>query len=265
MPSTMPAALLSAVGAAAVAESVSNGGLTGASSGITSIATAHTAELRILAEQAISGVGAFVGVSVLDRKTFINEMATDVLPVANALETLAVGPASLTAWQTAWAYYNGNTASCTKNAAGACLHTPAATASAHATVFDTNLHYGHAVASVKAQQAMALGAANSESVNPDAALAQSFLLDTQMHVLIPYLQGILAMAEQMDTAATASLKKAAQMKGYAYMRLVHDVLAASAPQSATGALLTSAQHARSRIDLQHECVRRMVDRHARRC
>ena len=248
MPSSMPAALVSAVGAAAIAQSVGAGSLAAASSGIASIATAHTATLRVLAEQAISGVGPFLGASVLDRKAFIDVMATDVLPVANALEMLAVSPASLMAWQMAWAYYNGDTTSCTKDAAGACLFTPSATASAHAVAFDTNLHYGHAVASVKAQQSMALGAANSESVSPDAALAQSFLLDTKMHMLVPYLQGILAMAEQMDTAATASLKKAAQMKGYAYFRLVHDVLAASAQQAATGA-----HHARAIVSPSAPC------------
>jgi hypothetical protein len=237
MPTTMPTALSSAVGAAAVAATVRAGSLAAASSGISSIATAHSATMRITAEQAVSGVGPFLGVSASARKAFIDAMATDILPVHNALELLTADSMSLSAWQVAWAYYSGNTASCTRNAAGACMHTPSATAVDHAVPFGTDLHYGHAVASVKAQQSMALGAANSENVAPDAALAQSFVLDTRMHMLVPYLQGILAMAEQMDVAPTASLRKEAQLRGYAYYSLVRNVLAASAQSGAAGAWL----------------------------
>lgn len=47
-------------------------------------------------------------------------------------------------------------------------------------------------------------------------------------MLVPYLQGVLAMAHEMDTA-TGDAKKVAQLKGYGYFSMVQSVLAQKAP------------------------------------
>ena len=62
------------------------------------------------------------------------------------------------------AWYQGAHATCTKAAisgadattAGACLNTPAAHADEMASLFETNMHYGHGVARIKVQQALAI-------------------------------------------------------------------------------------------------------------
>ena len=139
----------------------------------------------------------------------------------------------------AWAYYNGDESTCTTVASTAataagnllCAATPAATAEAHATLFGTNLHYGNAVAIVKTKQAMALGAANAEATTPDASLAASFLADAEMHSMVPYYQGLLAMTNEMDTATTAAARKIAQLKANVYMGILEPMLLASAGMS----------------------------------
>ena len=62
------------------------------------------------------------------------------------------------------AWYSGNTAACTQvvikgadtTTHGPCQNTPAAHADAMAAAFDTNMHYGHSVARIKVQQALAI-------------------------------------------------------------------------------------------------------------
>ena len=68
----------------------------------------------------------------------------------------AVGAASAgEAVDIAWAYYMGDSATCTK-VGDVCQHTPSAMADTMGAAFETKLHYGHSVARVKARPPTAL-------------------------------------------------------------------------------------------------------------
>lgn len=220
--------------AAAAAKKVVTGAIADAPTEMAKIANDHSAALLAEADAAAGGTGSFAGVDADSRKAFVDASATDAIPVTNALKAVEGGKSTLANWQSAWAYYSGNEASCTKTDSVTCDYTPSATAGAHAhaDIFNTALHYGHAVAVVKTQQSMSLGAAKAEATDADAALSEAFLIDTKMHMLVPYFQGVIAMANQMDTATTATAKKTAQLKGYAYYSLVMPTLS---PQGADAA------------------------------
>jgi hypothetical protein len=214
VPSTQSAALgyatvaASIVAAEAIATKLS-------SADATALSAAATASQYSMIQRAINGSAEFTGVSEAARHALINILVTDSVPIHAAVG--GVGPSSTTLahWQDAWAYYNGNTATCTK-VNGQCPTTPASTANAHAALFGTSFHYGHSVSTVKVLQGVALGAANAELTEPVAASAADFATDTELHMLVPSYQGVLAYTHGMDTGADAAAKKIAQLKAYAY-------------------------------------------------
>jgi hypothetical protein len=231
MPSPVTSSIASGYAAAAIAKSVVDGSLSDSATLVAELAAADV-NLLATAERAIGGSGEFTGLSTSARKAALDAMVTGYIPIGLA-ETQLDG-STLSTWQTAWAYYNGNQSSCatanssstSKTASGnlLCAATPSATAESHAAIFGTNLHYGNAIAVVKVKQALALGAANAEAEAPDSQLATAFTLDAKMHMMVPYYQGVLVQSWLMDSADTADARKAAQATAYVYFNLIEGML-----------------------------------------
>lgn len=188
--------------------------------------TAHATSENAMLADAVNKVSHFSNLSPAVVADALRILAVDAVAVGSMMAHLGDNTDSLAAWQTAWAFYSGNEATCTMPAFSSmatdttagistCVYTPSNTAASMARAFGTNLHYGHSVSVIKVQQSLALGAANAESAAPDATHGAAFLLDVQMHTIVPYMQCAIHAAYLMDNAATADLKKAAQAKGWA--------------------------------------------------
>jgi len=135
----------------------------------------------------------------------------------------------------------GDEATCTKNpASSTCISTPAENAGNLAQAFSTVLHYGHSVSAVKVMQSLALGAANAEAAAPDTSLAESFKLDTELHMLMPFMQALIHMASNVvSPGATPPLNNPEFVKMSAFMSLslLHETLRATAPDAADAAYM----------------------------
>ena len=124
------------------------------------------------------------------------------------------------------AWYSGNTATCTQvvikgadtTTHGPCQNTPAAHADAMAAAFDTNMHYGHSVARIKVQQALAI--LNDDLTPPKTTTATQADIEKDIlaHMLIPMYQGAIKAAYEMDTATD---KAKALADGLAYWTMIH--------------------------------------------
>jgi hypothetical protein len=233
MPATLPAGVTSGYAAAALTSLIVSGTLAAAAVSVT--AMGPPASMQATIERAIAGTGEFSGISEAGRKAYVDTMAQYTMPVSILRAQLV--DTNLATWQAAWAWYNGDSSTCTKQAGDSrsvsanhvCANTPAATAETHATLFSTHLHYGSAIANVKSKQAMSLGAANAEASSPDGNLATAFKLDTEMQMMIPAYQGLLEAARSMDIGASGP---AAAGRAYAYYTLIQPMLLASAREEA---------------------------------
>merc|ERR1719443_2814434 len=87
--------------------------------------------------------------------------------------------------------------------AGACVNTPAAHADAMGLKFGTNMYYGHSVARIKTQQALAL-LHNDLTEKTVTATQTDIEKDIVAHMLVPLYQGAIEAAHKMDTADTAT-------------------------------------------------------------
>ena len=124
------------------------------------------------------------------------------------------------------AWYSGDTATCTKVAIqgvgttthGPCQNTPAAHADAMAAAFDTNMHYGHSVARIKVQQALAILHDDLTPPKTTTATQADIEKDILAHMLIPMYQGAIKAAYEMDTATD---KVKALADGLAYWTMIH--------------------------------------------
>merc|ERR1719443_77392 len=87
--------------------------------------------------------------------------------------------------------------------AGACVNTPAAHADAMGLKFGTNMYYGHSVARIKTQQALAL-LHNDLTEKTVTATQTDIEKDIVAHMLVPLYQGAIEAAHKMDTADTAA-------------------------------------------------------------
>ena len=106
--------------------------------------------------------------------------------------------------ETAWGWYHGDSTKCTKTG-DVCRHTPSAVSDALAVDFETNLHYGHSVARVKVQQALAI--LQSDLVTPSKVRSIADLKkDIVAHMLIPHYQGAIKAAHQMDAGMPSTAK-----------------------------------------------------------
>ena len=133
----------------------------------------HEHHLSEEAQRAVAGTGIYSGVSAAARKHFINALATTGIPTKAAIDSISASSTTPTSWQTAWALYNGDEATCTKTSSQTCEHTPAAIAGNHAEAFATNLHYGHSVSAVKTMQSLALGRLPASPRTPPSRRASS--------------------------------------------------------------------------------------------
>ena len=86
---------------------------------------------------------------------------------------------------------------------GACVNTPAAHADAMGLKFGTNMHYGHSIARIKTQQALAL-LYNDLDKKTVTATQTDIEKDIVAHMLVPLYQGAIEAAHRMDTAGTAA-------------------------------------------------------------
>ena len=86
---------------------------------------------------------------------------------------------------------------------GACVNTPAAHADAMGLKFGTNMHYGHSIARIKTQQALAL-LYNDLDKRTVTATQTDIEKDIVAHMLVPLYQGAIEAAHRMDTAGTAA-------------------------------------------------------------
>ena len=124
------------------------------------------------------------------------------------------------------AWYSGNTAACTQvvikgadtTTHGPCQNTPAAHADAMAAAFDTNMHYGHSVARIKVQQALAILHDDLTPPKTTTATQADIEKDILAHMLIPMYQGAIKAAYEMDTATD---KAKALADGLAYWTMIH--------------------------------------------
>ena len=97
----------------------------------------------------------------------------------------------------AWAWYHGESAKCAKDAGkDVCKHTPSELSDTIALDFDTSLYYGHSVARVKVQQALAI--LQSDLATPANRSIDDIKKDIVAHMLIPHYQGAIKAAHQMD-------------------------------------------------------------------
>ena len=106
--------------------------------------------------------------------------------------------------ETAWGWYHADSTKCVKEG-DVCKHTPSAVSDALAVDFETSLHYGHSVARVKVQQALAI--LQSDLATPSATRKIADLKkDIVAHMLIPHYQGAIKAAHQMDAGMPSTAK-----------------------------------------------------------
>jgi hypothetical protein len=98
--------------------------------------------------------------------------------------------------EAAWGWYHGDSTKCTMSG-DVCKHTPSALSDAMALDFETSLHYGHSVARVKVQQALAILQSDLDTPSTARSIAD-LKKDIVAHMLIPHYQGAIKAAHQMD-------------------------------------------------------------------
>ena len=104
-----------------------------------------------------------------------------------------------------------------KHKTGACKNTPAAHADEMASLFGTSMYYGHSVARIKVQQALAI-LDDDFKTGTVTAVKDDMKKDIVAHILVPMYQGAIKAAHEMDTASD---KAAALAAGLAYWNLIH--------------------------------------------
>jgi hypothetical protein len=104
-----------------------------------------------------------------------------------------------------------------KHKTGACKNTPAAHADEMASLFGTSMYYGHSVARIKVQQALAI-LDDDFKTGTVTAVKDDMKKDIVAHILVPMYQGAIKAAYDMDTASD---KAAALAAGLAYWNLIH--------------------------------------------
>ena len=118
----------------------------------------------------------------------------------------------------AWGWYHGDSTKCAKEG-DVCQHTPSALSDAMALEFETNLYYGHSIARVKVQQALAI--LQSDLATPSATRKIADLKkDIVAHMLIPHYQGAIKAAYHLDTKETAGDKAAALAEGAEHWKVI---------------------------------------------
>jgi len=153
----------------------------------------------------------------------VGARAINAITETNAATTVA-GTQLVSAW------YQGTQATCTKEMVdhdavattaaiktGACANTPAAHADKMAALFGTGMYYGHSIARIKVQQALAI-LDNDLKTGITTALKADLQKDIVAHILVPMYQGAIKAAYEMDTADD---KAAAQTTGAVYWDLIH--------------------------------------------
>jgi hypothetical protein len=149
----------------------------------------------------------------------VGERASNAISAAKTT-TSAADTALVAAW------YSGDVATCTKvtisgvdgdkSTAGPCQNTPATHADEMAAAFGTNMHYGHSVARIKVQQALAILDDDIKTGQTTAAKSD-MQKDIVAHMLIPMYQGAIKAAYDMDNGGKAAARDA----GLTYWNLIH--------------------------------------------
>ena len=137
---------------------------------------------------------------------------------ANAITaTRDATPANYMA-KVASAWYLADPATCVKSG-DVCQSTPSEIADAMGVAFETSLFYGHSISRVKVQQGLAL--LDLATDTSDAAMTSDLKKDIVAHMLIPFYQGTLAMAHELDVSVD---KATAQANGATYWKVIDDAV-----------------------------------------
>ena len=124
----------------------------------------------------------------------------------------------------AWAWYHGDTATCPMSG-DTCSHTPAEAADAMGAAFATAMTYGQAISRIKVQQGLVL---LQEQYDAPAGIVDQHVSDLKRdvaaHMLIPFFQGVILSAQEMDAAVGSAERYAAQRRGDAYWKVIDDAV-----------------------------------------
>ena len=124
----------------------------------------------------------------------------------------------------AWAWFHGDTATCPMSG-DTCSHTPAEAADAMGAAFATAMTYGQAISRIKVQQGLVL---LQEQYDAPAGIVDQHVSDLKRdvaaHMLIPFVQGVILSAQEMDAAVGSAERYAAQRRGDAYWKVIDDAV-----------------------------------------
>ena len=123
--------------------------------------------------------------------------------------------------EAAWAWWFGDAATCPKSG-DTCNHTPAETADAMGAAFATAMKYRQAISRIKVQQGLVL--LQEENVNILSWRSVQLKRDVVAHMLVPFYQGVIRSAQEMDAAAGSAERSAAQLRGDAYWKVITDAV-----------------------------------------
>lgn len=123
----------------------------------------------------------------------------------------------------AYAWYHADAATCTTVSSGTCSHTPAELADTLGGAFGTTTTNGISISRIKVQQGLVL---LQEQYDPDApsAIVASLTVDVVAHMLIPYYQGAIHSAHDIDMATDNAQRSVAKARGAAYLKVIDDEL-----------------------------------------
>ena len=145
----------------------------------------------------------------------------------------------------AWAWHHADATTCTMSG-DTCSYTPAAAADAMGAAFATAMAYGQAISRIKVQQGLVL---LQEQYDSPAEIVNQHISDLKRdvvaHMLIPYYQGAILSAHEMDTAVGSAERYIAQARGDAYWKVINDVVGSDsfdATDRATLSTMFSATH-----------------------
>ena len=144
---------------------------------------------------------------------------------SNAITAVKVGTNANQGIEEAYAWYHADTATCTIVSSGTCSHTPAELADTLGEAFDTTTTNGLAISRIKVQQGLVL--LQEQYATPSAIVAQhvaNLTVDVVAHMLIPYYQGAIRSAHDIDMALDNAQRNVAKARGAEYLKVIVDEL-----------------------------------------
>ena len=144
---------------------------------------------------------------------------------SNAITAVKVGTNANQGIEEAYAWYHADTATCTPVSSGTCSHTPAELADTLGGAFGTATTNGISISRIKVQQGLVL--LQEQYATPSAIVAQhvaNLTVDVVAHMLIPYYQGAIRSAHDIDMALDNAQRNVAKARGAEYLKVIVDEL-----------------------------------------